>query len=166
MPIMALIAFYLFIRFYFKRRMFTPFEYLEARFDSRVRIMGSGLYLLTRIIYLALVLYSSAKVFEGASNWPVIRTILIIGIVGIVYTVMGGIRAVIWTDFIQFLVLVGGLAIVVVKAVSVVPGGVISSFKYAIDHGRGMPELLEGRGHPKPCYYRYFHKNCPDKENP
>ena len=142
-PFMALAAFYLFIRFYFRGRVFTPFKYLESRFDSRVRIVGSGIYLLTRITYLAIVLYSSAKVFEGAGNWPLVWTILIVGSVGITYTVMGGIRAVIWTDLIQFLILAGGLAVIAFTAISMVPGGVIGTIEYAFEHGRGMPELSQ-----------------------
>ena len=78
LPFMAIGTFYLFIRFYFQGRVFTPFKYLENRFDGRVRVIGSGLYLFTRVTYLALVLYSSAKVFEGASNWPLAGTILVV----------------------------------------------------------------------------------------
>ena len=89
------------------------------------------------------MLFSSAIVFEGASHWPTERTILLVGTIGIFYTVVGGIRAVIWTDVIQFLVLTFGLAIVVFKSVQGVPGGVVGVVEYAFQNGRGMPELTQ-----------------------
>jgi len=143
MPFVAIGSFYIFIRFYFLGGAFTPFQYLENRFDGRVRALAAGLYLLTRISYLAVVLFSSAIVFKGASDWPVTQTILLVGTIGIFYTVVGGIRAVIWTDFVQFLVLSVGLAIVVFKSVQGVPGGMVGIVEYAFQNGRGMPELAQ-----------------------
>ncbi|MEO2046030.1 MAG: sodium/solute symporter [Pirellulales bacterium] len=140
-PFAAVGTFYLFIRFYFRGRMFTPFAYLESRFDFRVRALGAGLYLMARLGYLAIVLYSAAKVFESVSHWPLLWTILIVGIIGILYTVMGGMRAVVWTDFVQFVVLALGMAVIVAKTASVVPGGVGGVLSYAFENGRGMPEL-------------------------
>ena len=64
-PIAAICAFLIFVRFYFKHRIFTPFDYLERRFDSRVREIVAGIFCLTRIIYLGMVLFASAKVLEG-----------------------------------------------------------------------------------------------------
>ena len=142
-PVVAVGAFYIFTRFYFRSGTFTPFQYLESRFDGRVRALAAGLYLVTRISYLAVVLFSSAIVFEGTSNWPAEWTILLIGTIGIGYTVVGGIRAVIWTDFTQFLILVVGLGIVVFKSMQEVPGGAVGIVEYAFQNGRGMPELTQ-----------------------
>jgi SSS family transporter len=142
-PVAAMVGFYLFVRFYFRSHVFTPFQYLEERFDVRVRSIAAVLYWLTRLFYLALVLYSSAKVFEGASQWPVPLTIVLVGIIGTLYTTCGGVRAVVWTDLVQFLILAGGLTWVLVAAVNKGPGGMIEMVEYAVEHGRGMPELRD-----------------------
>ncbi len=67
-PIFALITFFIFVRFFFRTRVFTPFGYLAERFDGRVRGVAAGIVSLTRFFYLGLVLYSSAKIFEGSAG--------------------------------------------------------------------------------------------------
>ena len=138
MPVAVITSFYLFVRFYFKQRMFTPFGYLEQRFDHRVRAIAAALFWLTRLSYLALVLYSSSKVFEGAADWNIHRTIVLVGTVGIGYTILGGIRAVVWTDMIQFLAMTTGLIIMIAIVIQAVPGGVAGIFETAFDNGRGF----------------------------
>lgn len=140
-PFAAIPAFFIFVRFYFRKRTFTPFSYLEERFDRRVRLLGSLVFWWTRVTYLAMVLYSSAKVFEGAAQWPVWLTITLIGTVGIVYTTLGGMKAVVWTDFTQFIVLAIGLTIIVAKCVGAVDGGAAGIVRYAFAHGRGFEEF-------------------------
>lgn len=143
MPVFAIGAFHLFVRFYFKSRMFTPFDYLEQRFDARIRGLAAGSYLLMRMFYVGMALYATAKVFEGAGSWPKHWTILLVGVVGILYTVLGGLRAVVWTDVIQFFVLAGGILLILSKILLVVPGGPLEVAGYAFEHGRGMPHLQE-----------------------
>lgn len=140
-PFGALLGFYLFIRFYFRSRAFTPFQYLEERFDIRVRSIAAVIYWLSRLFYLSLVLYTSAKVFEGASDWPVPMTIILVGLIGTLYTTCGGVRAVVWTDMIQFVILAGGVAWIVVAAVNRIPGGTMEVVNYAVTHERGLSEL-------------------------
>ncbi|MAE67889.1 MAG: hypothetical protein CMJ18_26845 [Phycisphaeraceae bacterium] len=138
-PFAAIATFYLFVRFYFTQKTFTPFEYLERRFDGSVRVVGAALFWLTRLLYVAMVLYSSSKVFEGVSDWPVPLTIVLVGSVGVIYTVMGGIRAVIWSDLIQFIVLAVGIVVVVIKATAAVPGGVIGVIEFAQQQDHLLP---------------------------
>ena len=138
-PFATIGAFCLFVRFFFKRRMFTPFEYLEQRFDNRIRTIAAALFWLTRLSYLALVLYSSSKIFQGAAGWNVHWTVLAVGTIGIAYTVLGGIRAVVWTDVLQFLVIVVGLGVMAVIVIGAVPGGVGGILKTTFDKGHGFP---------------------------
>ena len=133
--------FFLFVRFYFQSRTFTPFEYLERRFGIASRSSAAGVYCIARGLYLATVLFAAAKVFQGTSNWPVPWTILLVGSVGVLYTTMGGLRAVVWTDFLQFLVLAGGVGLIVFQAIRVSPGGFTDVFSYAAEHDHLFPEL-------------------------
>ena len=135
--------FFLFIRFYFQSRVFTPFEYLERRFGAATRGTAAAVYCVARGLYLATVLFAAAKVFEGTSHWPVPWTIVVVGSVGMVYTTLGGMRAVVWTDFVQFLVLVGGIGIVLVKVTAAVPDGAVGVFRYAAAHNHLFPDFHE-----------------------
>jgi SSS family solute:Na+ symporter len=142
-PVFAILTFYLFVRFYFVKRVFTPFEYLGRRFGPCIQAMAAGYFWMSRVIYIGLVLYASAKVFTGANNWPVWSTILAVGGIGTLYTFLGGFKAVVWSDFIQFIVLVAGVGLIIAYAVPETPGGVWGVINYAIEHGRGAPELAE-----------------------
>lgn len=140
-PVTSIIAFFLFIRFYFRLKSFTPFDYLERRFGPDIRLVVSSLWLFSRVIYIAIVLYASAKIFEGAAQWPVPYTVLLVGVIGIIYTMLGGIRAVIWTDVIQFFTMFGGILVAMWVCVQACDGGLTTVLTYAFDHGRG-PELF------------------------
>ena len=137
-PFAAIGTFYLFVRFYFRVKTFTPFAYLEQRFDRRVRLLGSLVFVWTRLTYLAMVLYSSSKVFEGAAGCPVWLTVCLIGIIGVFYTTLGGMKAVVWTDFMQFIILLIGMAVITIKVSASVDGGVVGIVSYAFSHERGF----------------------------
>lgn len=142
-PVTSIIAFFLFIRFYFKLRSFTPFDYLERRFGPEVRVIISLLYLFTRVMYVAMVLFASAKIFEGAAGWPIPATIAVVGVIGIIYTMLGGIRAVIWTDVIQFFTMFGGILAAVWLCVRACDGGFTEVFRYAFENGRGPERFAD-----------------------
>ena len=130
-PFAAIGTFLIFVRFFFKSLIFTPFTYLERRFDVRVRTVTAAMFCLTRMIYIALVLYSSSKVFQGTAGWNLSSTILLIGVIGILYTVMGGIRAVVWTDVAQFVMMVGGLLLISIWLIRGIPDGISGIFSFA-----------------------------------
>ncbi len=142
-PLFTVLAFMLFIRFYFRLGSFTPFEYLEYRYDSRIRSLIASIVLYTRGMWLAMVLFSTAKVFEGGAGWPAWITITVVGIIGIVYTVMGGLKAVIWTDVLQFFVLVLGMGIAIGVLIQHIDGGATGAISYAIGHGHGATRFTE-----------------------
>lgn len=132
------LGFVMFLGFYYRLGSFTPYEYLEKRFTPQVRLGASVLFLATRGLYLAIVLYSSAKAFEAAMGWPVWVTILITGVLGALYTTLGGMKAVVWTDVLQFFVLAGGIVFAVVILVNKVEGGFAGVISYAFENGRGF----------------------------
>ena len=137
-PFMMIAAFSIFIRFYFHLKSFTPFEYLEKRYDKKLRILITVIYLWTRLIYLSMVLYATSKVFQGGFGWPAWLTIVVVGIIGILYTICGGLKAVIWTDVMQFIVLAVGLGAAVTVLCMNVEGGASGAVTYAFEHGRGL----------------------------
>lgn len=137
-PITGLAFFYLFMRFYFVAKTFTPFTYLEKRFDSRIRAIISTVYFFSRMSYLSMVIFSCALVFKGVADWNVPITIALIGLVAIIYSSLGGLKAVIWVNTIKFFILFGGLSATIVICLSKIQGGAVGVITYSFEHGRGF----------------------------
>jgi SSS family transporter len=98
----------LFVPIFFRLKLFTVYEYLEGRFNVAVRSFASMLFLGGRTAWLANTIYVPALALAEITGLNVYLTILICGVVTTSYTILGGMQAVIWTDFLQFFVLVGG----------------------------------------------------------
>ena len=137
---MSIPAYLLFVKFFFKLGSFTPYEYLEYRYDKSVRAIIAITTFYGRTLYLGMVLYSASKIFESIYGWPAWVSILLVGAVGVLYTVTGGLKAVIWTDVIQFFVLVGGMIAIIIVLSLNINGGAIEAVTYAFRHGRGIPQ--------------------------
>ncbi|HOX40451.1 MAG TPA: sodium/solute symporter [Candidatus Brocadiia bacterium] len=150
MPIHVLVAIpaiYLILPFYHDMQLCSAYEYLEKRFDVRVRCLASGLFILWRVFWMATALYAPCKVLnvimfgataDGGQSRLVIL-ILIAGIVSTVYTVMGGMRAVMWTDVAQFFVFIGGMIIGIVVSASSTDGGFAGLIRTSADGGLLKP---------------------------
>ena len=101
---------------------YTAYEYLERRFDARVRALVSIIFLLQRGLAVGVALYAPAVVLTVIMGWPDQWTTLIMGLLVLAYTVAGGIQAVTWTDFQQMLVMFAGLLIALTMAIVMLPG--------------------------------------------
>lgn len=136
-------AFLLFIRFYFRLGSFTPYEYLEYRYDSSVRAIVAISAFYARTMYLAMVLYTTAKIFEASYNWSPLFSILLVGVIGMIYTVKGGAKAVVWTDVMQFFVLVGSFVALIFIVCSKIDGGPVEAVRRALADGHGVPQFSD-----------------------
>ena len=96
------------IPFFVRFRFTTAYEYLEHRFSLSVRLLGASMFLLFMTIYMGVIVLLSARALAVATELPLLLVIVSVGTVATLYTMMGGIRAVIWTDVIQVALLVGG----------------------------------------------------------
>jgi len=114
---------YVFLPRYARARVSTAYEYLESRFNRNVRTGCSLLFLMSQATYLGIVVYGSSLVFSLITGLSLRSSILATAAVTIVYTTMGGIKAVIWTDVIQFFVKLGGVLITVAIILRHVEGG-------------------------------------------
>jgi Na+/proline symporter len=93
---------------------FTAYEYLEKRFDARTRSLTSFLFLLSRGMSAGTIMAAPAVVFSAIFGWPLIWTVLIIGIPTVLYTMFGGVEAVAWADVKQMVLIVFALVAMVV----------------------------------------------------
>ncbi len=95
---------------YFQGRLFTAYDVLRERSGPAVRTLASGLFLVTRTLADGLRLYLAAFVLQIMLDWPLELAVAVTAAITVVYTVLGGIKAVVWTDVIQFVVyMLGGL---------------------------------------------------------
>jgi Na+/proline symporter len=107
-----------------RANVYTAYEYLEKRFDARVRALVSCVFLIQRGLGVGMALYAPAVVLTVILGWSEQWTILLMGCVAILYTVLGGIKAVTWTDFQQMLVMTTGMIIAFGTAITLLPPGV------------------------------------------
>jgi SSS family transporter len=111
--------------FYHRLNFYTVYEYLEARFDVRVRTLAALIFLLWRLGWMATAMYVPSLAINAATGGQVdLNTMtIVVGTLVTLYTMLGGIEAVIWNDVAQFCIMFGGLAATVVIVWSTVPGG-------------------------------------------
>lgn len=102
--LMTPIIVYVFIPMFRRLECETAYHYLEKRFHVSVRCLASGLFILLRIAWMASATYAASLVVATVAGVPQIAVILLLGLVAIIYTIVGGLRAVMWTDVIQFFV--------------------------------------------------------------
>src|SRR5438067_1259215 len=105
------------VPFFTRARVYTAYEYLERRFDVRTRSLASFLFLMGRAFSLGVTLAAPAVVMSATLGWQLPVTVLAICVPMIVYTTIGGVQAVAWTDVKQMFVVVGGMAVVVAMLV-------------------------------------------------
>lgn len=110
-PLTFLLVGYLVIPYFMRRRAITAYEYLERRFDLKTRLFAASSFVLIRLSWMGVIVFTAslalAKIVGLGSEHTWILS-LAIGVIAIVYTTLGGMRAVIWTDVLQFLILLGG----------------------------------------------------------
>jgi SSS family solute:Na+ symporter len=109
LPIAAWIATRYFVPFYRKSGEVSAYTHLEARFGPWARVYAVVCYLLTQMGRIGTILYLVALALAPLTGWSVVTIILVTGILVTVYTLIGGIEAVIWTDVIQSIVLTAGI---------------------------------------------------------
>jgi Na+/proline symporter len=104
-------------------RVFTAYEYLEARFDLKTRQLAAFLFLLQRGLSAGITIYAPAIVLSKVLGWSLSWTCLGIGVAVIAYTVSGGTRAVSQTQKQQMIVMLGGMVVAAVAIVARLPAG-------------------------------------------
>src|SRR5712691_1957715 len=111
-PLFMLPVVYLFIPFMARLKLFTIYEYLEQRFGLAPRLLASAMFILIVVGRLAVVIYTTSLILSVITGLPV--ALCIWGLAGVTatYTILGGMEAVIWTDVMQFCVLVFGMILI------------------------------------------------------
>lgn len=112
-PFTFIVVAYLIIPRIMRYRVTSGYELLESRFGNTIRRTASLLFILTRLIWMGFIIYTCGKVVADITVLPLPYILATVGIVTTVYTIMGGIRAVIITDMLQFVILMlGGILVI------------------------------------------------------
>uniref|UniRef100_A0A0B6ZCF7 Sodium-coupled monocarboxylate transporter 1 n=1 Tax=Arion vulgaris TaxID=1028688 RepID=A0A0B6ZCF7_9EUPU len=117
-------------------RITSVYEYLEMRFQSRaVRLLGTFIGVISSISYMTVALLSPALALQTAVEFPLWLSIMLVGIVGTLYTAIGGIKSVVWTDVFQTVIIFGGIIVILIKG-SIDVGGMSKVVEIANSNGR------------------------------
>ncbi|XP_015518489.2 sodium-coupled monocarboxylate transporter 2-like [Neodiprion pinetum] len=120
--ITGLVTSYVFLPVFYKLQLTSSFKYLEVRFSRSVRQFASVIFILNLILHTPIVVYGPALAFAQVTGFNLHYIALIIGLVCIFYTAVGGLKAVVWTDTIQFTVTVITLFTVLILGIISIGG--------------------------------------------
>lgn len=113
----------IFIPFYRRLNVTTAYEYLEQRFNASIRVICSLAFILFQIGRMGIVMFLPAVALNVVTGLDIFLCISLMGVLSLVYTMVGGIEAVVWTDALQVVVLLGGALLVVFYIIADLPGG-------------------------------------------
>ncbi|MDB6020814.1 MAG: Na+/solute symporter [Pedosphaera sp.] len=109
MPLALIIIAAVFLPIYRRLNVYTAYEYLGRRFDSKTRLLGAALFLFQRGLNAGITIYAPAIILSTVLGWRLDLTILLSGLTVIIYTVAGGSQAVVLTQKYQFGIILGGM---------------------------------------------------------
>lgn len=110
-------------------------QYLEKRFDVKVRLFGSVMYTIFVILKLPIMIYVPALAFNQTTGIDIHTITPIVMAICIFYTCLGGIKAVVWTDFIQIILMYVVMILIAIKGTMTV-GGLSVIYERNYDSGR------------------------------
>ena len=122
-PVVAVVAVYVALPFYRRIDATSAYEYLEKRFSRSVRLFGSASFTLFHVFRMAVVMSLTGLALAVATPLTPAQSVLLMGVLSMIYCTMGGIEAVIWTDTIQTFVLLGGALLALVMLMLGAEGG-------------------------------------------
>jgi len=109
------------VPFFYRAKVFTAYEYLEKRFDAKTRSLTSFFFLISRGLGVGVIIAAPSVILSIVLGWSEIVTIFVIGMSTTIYTMIGGVQAVTWTDVKQMIVIFFGLFVCLFVIVSQFP---------------------------------------------
>lgn len=126
----------IFIPAYFRGELFTSYELLQRRFGTRVKTLSAVIFLITRSLADGIRLFTTALVISIVTQVPVTWVVVVLGAAMIVYTMRGGVSAVIWTDVVQMFVYIAGAGAVAIALLNRIHGGWAEVVRVGAESGR------------------------------
>ncbi|MCU7939305.1 MAG: sodium:solute symporter [gamma proteobacterium symbiont of Bathyaustriella thionipta] len=146
LPVAIFVAAYVFLPFFRRGNTITAYEYLEHRFGPSIRVYGALTFILGQLVRISLILYLLSLLIHELTGLSPEMSIILGGVFVAVYTIVGGIDAVIWTDVLQTIVLMLGGLFCLTVIITSLPGGLEQILNIATEHGKlAFSELKDGQ---------------------
>jgi solute:Na+ symporter, SSS family len=124
LPLAMIVISAFFVPIYKKLKVYTAYEYLEYRFDARVRYLGAVLFLIQRGLAAGITIYAPSIILSSIFGWSLNATNAVLGLGVVAYTVTGGVQAVSQTQKLQMVVMLGGIVLAAVLVIMRLPDAV------------------------------------------
>lgn len=123
---------------YYRGEIKTAYELIGQRFGKRLRSFTAVVFQLTRLLADGVRLFATAIPLAVITGWNYSLSIIVMALLTLVYTFVGGIRAVIWIDVIQLFIYIGGAVLALFAAAANLPGGLESVWAMAVESGKAQ----------------------------
>jgi len=152
MPLAMIILSAVVVPLYYKLKVFTAYEFLEQRFDLKSRALTAFLFLISRGLAAGITIYAPAIILTSILNWDINITILIIGVIVIIYTVSGGTKAVAETQKQQMIVIMGGMLVAFIVLLTKLPENVGLNEALTVAGKMGKMDMIDWEFDPANRY--------------
>ena len=143
LPLAMIILSLTLVPFFYRSGVFTAYEYLERRFDLKTRTLASMAFLVQRGMSCGVIIAAPALVLSIVLGWNLTQTVLLIGVPTVIYTVLGGVQAVAWTDVKQMAIIVGGVVAAVIVLLMGLPEGVTTTAALTVAGAAGKMKAID-----------------------
>lgn len=126
---------WIYLPVFYELQLTSSFQYLEMRFDKSVRLTASLIYAISIIIFVPIIVYVPALAFSQVSGINLHIITLVTSIICVFYTTVGGLKAVVWTDTLQFILMICAVCCVIVLGLRTT-GGIVNVWNTAERGGR------------------------------
>ncbi|KAK3544817.1 hypothetical protein QTP86_027494, partial [Hemibagrus guttatus] len=133
--LMVAISSEVFLPIFYRLGITSTYEYLELRFNKVVRLCGTVLFIIQTLVYTGVVIYAPALALNQVTGISLWGALISTGVVCTFYCTLGGLKAVVWTDVFQVIIMLAGFLAVIVQSV-LLQGGVSVIFNDSADGGR------------------------------
>ncbi|GAB4498205.1 MAG: hypothetical protein OHK0019_33130 [Saprospiraceae bacterium] len=147
MPIAMIFLCIFVLPVYYRLRVTTAYEYLEERFDLRMRTLTAGLFLIQRGMSAAISIYAPSIILSAVFGWNLAFTNFFMAIFVVLYTTSGGSAAVSWTQELQMAIMLGGLLLAFFLVLQKLPSDVGVSEAWQIAGATGKTQVLDWTFH-------------------
>nr|XP_014347292.1 PREDICTED: sodium/iodide cotransporter isoform X2 [Latimeria chalumnae] len=118
----SILTAFLFLPIFYRLQLTSTYQYLEMRFNRSVRLCGTIQYIVATILYTGIVIYAPALILNQVTGLNIWASLLSTGAICTFYTTVGGMKAVIWTDVFQIIVMMSGFVAVIIQG-TIMAGG-------------------------------------------
>ena len=152
LPLAAVVLSVTILPLYHRLKVSTAYEFLEARFDLKTRLLAAILFLVQRSLAVGITIFAPALVLSVLLGWSLHANILLVGTLVMVYTVAGGTRAVAWAHSSQMLIIAFGMILAGVMTAHRLPPGVSLDDALHVAGGLGRLNAIDFRFDPSNRY--------------